>query len=95
MSVREFLQQGGPKPHVVLRLVLNPRAVADGREWLGCRLSMDSLYALGVFYITLLRYAEKLVRILAQLLTIDFLFVELTTPVSRTKRSRPYLLGTL
>ncbi|TAQ89904.1 hypothetical protein B7494_g1778 [Chlorociboria aeruginascens] len=55
----EFLQQGGPKPHVVFRLVLRPGAVVDGAEWLGCRLAMDSLAGIeGVFYITPLRYAN-------------------------------------
>ena len=55
----EFLQQGGPKPHVVFRLVLHPGAAVDGAQWLGCRLAMDSLAGIeGVFYVTPLRYAN-------------------------------------
>lgn len=48
----EFLQQGGPQPHVVFRLVLRSGTVADGREWLSCCLAMDSLGGLeGIFNI--------------------------------------------
>ena len=56
----EFLQQGGPKPHVVLRLNIDP-AIRPGpgrtAALMGCRLGMDlhSGYD-GVFHITPLPY---------------------------------------
>lgn len=47
----EFLQQGGPKPHVVIRLKTRPVKVRD-RYW-GCRLAMDSVGSTdGEFHIT-------------------------------------------
>jgi hypothetical protein len=53
----EFLQQGGPKPHVVLRLNINPTIDLEGDTWMGCRLAMDLAGGYdGVFHITPLPY---------------------------------------
>jgi hypothetical protein len=52
----EFLQQGGPKPHVVIRLNITPVEI-DGVLWMGCRLAMDLSGGYdGVFHITPLPY---------------------------------------
>jgi len=54
----EFLQQGGPKPHVVMRLKINP-IKANGFSWPACRLAMDLFGGYtGVFHITPLRYSN-------------------------------------
>ena len=54
----EFLQQGGPKPHVVVRLKINHVQVG-GRIWEGCRLAMDLAGGYdGVFHITPLPYSD-------------------------------------
>lgn len=53
----EFLQQGGPKPHVVLRLNINQIFELDGNRWVGCRLAMDMAGGdNGVFHIRPLPY---------------------------------------
>lgn len=55
----EFLQQGGPKPHVVLRLNIDPKVEAEGTFWMGCRLAMDLAGGYdGVFHITPLSYSD-------------------------------------
>ena len=49
----EFLQQGGPKPHVVLRLNINPTVKVGRDRYKGCRLAMDLEGGLdGVFHVT-------------------------------------------
>lgn len=53
----EFLQQGGPKLHVVLRLNITPPVKTKGDTWTGCRLAMDLVGDYDrVFHITPLRY---------------------------------------
>jgi len=56
----EFLQQGGPKPHVVFRLLFAHRTpLVGGSEWRGCRLPMDIYGGLeGIFHIKPLDYAD-------------------------------------
>lgn len=55
--VVKFLQQGGPKPHVVCRLDISP-IKANGTTRFGCRLAMDleGDYE-GTFHITPLKYS--------------------------------------
>lgn len=55
----EFLQQGGPKPHVVLRLNINPTVKIGRDTYKGCRLAMDLEGGLGgVFHISPLPYND-------------------------------------
>lgn len=52
----EFLQQGSPKPHVVLRFNIDPVNVGD-QTYLGCRFAMNLEGGVeGVFCISPLRY---------------------------------------
>lgn len=54
----EFLQQGGPKPHVIIRLKIRS-VVVGGVTYLGCRLAMNSVGSTnGEFNITPIIYGD-------------------------------------
>ena len=55
----EFLQHGGPKPHVVLRLNIDPVVQVGHQTYMGCRLTMDLEGGLqGTFHISPLPYDD-------------------------------------